>query len=425
MRHHITRSLHFDCALLLGGANSLTAHSGRRRRVVERPIPGRTAVTLAILVLLMVACSAPAAAADSSYQFTILAKQGDTFDGHFLQSPQGAAINASGTIVYIAQYECAPMAMFCEDVFQTALSNLGSAPTLVNSNGNGPRIADNGTIVFGCSGGVCTQSGVIAKPGDTTGGNGPISYIDDWSISPSGDIVFMAIWESTNPDGSVLDQQGLLTPSALFVVGCGSTARAETVYPCTGASGDLIDGRKMYGVSTPIGFNPNGDWAFNCTPDPGGSFPEGTGPGFSICTREHILVQPGSVIGTNGLTSLSLIGSTSSGTVVFMGAAQNVASQAVYTLNPTGVVVQPGDTVAGYHIDDVSGQMALSSGGTLAFLSDFTDSAGSQGLGIFVKSASASTLERRHHQWHYRKRYDPQCREGRWDCGPDDQLGFI
>jgi len=340
----------------------------------------------------VIATFATAGASDSSYQFTVLAKQGDTFGGQSLLFPAGAGINASGTIVYTAAYVCGPMAQSCEDIFQTTLSNLGSSPTLVTNDGGGtPRIDDHGTILFACSGGsLCTQSGVVAKPGDTTGGNGPISHIDDWAISPGGDIVFMANWQHANSDGTYQLQYGLLTPSALFVAGCESTEAGETTKPCTGPSGNIIDGTKMLAVGVPLGFNPNGDWAFYCSPDPGMPFQGNSPTGLAVCTREHILVQAGSVIGGNTLTSAFPIGSTSSGTLVFTGDGQSNGSRAIYSLNPTGVMVQPGDTVAGHHIDAIYSGV-LSSGGTLAFLAHFTDSGG-QGSGVFIESATGSSL---------------------------------
>jgi hypothetical protein len=341
----------------------------------------------AILACLMLAGSSGLAHAATNYTLTILAKDGDSLGGQKIMLPQGGGINTRGTVVFAASYICGPGGQSCTNIYQTSLSNLAASPSLVQANTFGiPRIDNRGTILFGCAGGaLCTQSGVVVKPGDTTGGNGPIFQIQDWAISGSGEIVFLASWQTNNPDGSYLLQFGLLTPSALLISGCESLYSGVNIVPCKGKSGTLIDGTKLFAPGLPVDFGPHGGINFDCGLPPASPFIPGTSAPQAVCSLAHILAQPGTTIGGHTLTAANIVGTTSDGEVVFAGDF-DPNSRGIFRLSPSRVLVQPGDTIEGHRIDVVA-RGVVGNNGRLAVYAHFVDPNGSQGWGIFTRSS--------------------------------------
>lgn len=103
-----------------------------------------------------------------------------------------------------------------------------------------------------------------------------------------------------------------------------------------------------------------------------------------VCNLDHILAQPGTVIGGHTLTAANLVGTTRDGTVVLAGDF-GPNSRAIFRLNPSRVLVQPGDTIGGHHIDVVA-RAVVGHNGRLAVYAHFVDPNGSQGWGIFTRS---------------------------------------
>lgn len=101
-----------------------------------------------------------------------------------------------------------------------------------------------------------------------------------------------------------------------------------------------------------------------------------------VCNLDHILAQPGTVIGGHTLTAANLVGTTRHDTVVLAGDF-DPNSRAIFRLNPSRVLVQPGDTIGGHHIDVVARAVVSHNG---LRRPHFVDPNGSQGWGIFKRS---------------------------------------
>jgi hypothetical protein len=145
--------------------------------------------------------SAGLAHAATAYKFTVIAQDGDTIGGSVIHVPGGGVINDSGVLAFGATVSCGPPEAACGlgQVYRASLSVPMAAPTLV-APGVGPKIDASGTILFKCfalaggGSGLCTQSTVVAKIGDSIGGSGAIEFFDAWDISGNGSIVFSAGW---------------------------------------------------------------------------------------------------------------------------------------------------------------------------------------------------------------------------------------
>ena len=332
----------------------------------SKPKNGRT-----LFLLALIAGSAVSADA-ATYKFTILAADGDVIGGQAIHFPDSAVLNDSGVVAFHAFTGSAFQPIY--NVYQTSLSTLPAGPSQV-APGQQPKINNSGTILFRCTAAglvaLCTQSGVVAKVGDTIGGQ-RIQYINNWTIGGSGAIVFTA--DLAPSSTSSVHATGLLTPSALLLKGCDIANFTSTCY-AGGAHGDTIGGMELLSPYAPV-INNSGGIAFYCDFGPSR---------VGICTPSAILARSGSIIGGHTLTLFGFPAINNSGTVAFYGEF-DPNSGALFT--PSSVLVQPGATIDSRLLDvTLQSPASINDVGTIVFTAHFqAQGSAPQGWGLFTKS---------------------------------------
>ena len=306
--------------------------------------------------------------AAAPYSFTILAQNGQTVNGQTIFSPSNAVMNDNGDVAFDARV-LGPIAP--PNVYRTSFNHSASGPALVAA-GSKPQLANNGTIVFGCTAGLCSQSGVLVAYGSTIGGR-TITNLDTWAMSRNGRVVFTSSWSRVLPDLTTLSQYGLFTPTTLLAETC------EYVFPNTtgcyagGAAGTRIEGQQLLVIAFPA-INNSGEIAFGCA----FAFAQD-----GICTDSRVVDYPGSVISGDTLTLLKNPELNNAGTILFLADFGNNAS-GLFTSSKA--LVQTGDVVSGYEIQFVDSG-TINSSGNIAFVADFITQPGAPlGSGLFTSS---------------------------------------
>jgi len=304
-------------------------------------------------------------------------------------------MNNNGTVVFMATVNCG-VPGGCTAIYQTSV---GSAPLPVATRGTviagqslggafNPKIDDSGTILFNCvlnvgvgvGIGACTQSAVLAKPGETIGGKTIPSIVDTW-ISGNGAIVISGQSNRFSPaldPGTALVADSLFTPTGFLLKTCESLISGTFFTPCDsrGAAGDTISGKTLISIGFPT-INNSGAIAFL------GGLSLGNNAIFSLSS---LLASTGATIGGHTLTNIGIPLINNTGTIVFKGEYSGVNGVAgIFT--PSAALIQTGDTIDGHVLDAIVGPTGINDSGSILFISHFQAQPGvPQGWGIFTNS---------------------------------------
>jgi hypothetical protein len=326
---------------------------------------------LLLVVITMLSIAGLSNAADGSYNLTVLYTPGDTIDGHTTSGALGAAINDTGTVAFRARIPCGQET--CPAIFQTSITGTpsfvaGPGSTIAGqavtpATGDRIEIDNNGTIYFFCTfpgggSGICTQSSIIAKTGDTIGGVA-LQGISAFAVSKSGSLVFTGTFGSRQigdgPDGTV-SRRGLFTPTALLVKSCEIQSTSVGCY-LGGAPGDQIGGAEVQGIDSPT-INNSGVIAFDCAP-------------MGVCTPSAIVAQSGTTIGGTTLTHVYAPSINNNGTIAFVGHFNTPSGDSQGIFTPSSSLVKSGDTIDGHVVPQIGGAgsayLSLGDDGTVVF----------------------------------------------------------
>jgi hypothetical protein len=219
------------------------------------------------VALALVASALPPSAygLSSGYQFTLLAKTGDSIGGHVLTSIGNHAINNSGLVVFPASFD-GGVGIFTPSGVLVQTGDTIAGKTLTDI---GPlRLNNQGTVAFLASftggSGIFTQNGLVMQIGDviagrtitgfayTVTGAGPSAL--PFALDDAGTIVFAASCEpggSPYPGAQPLPAgQGIFTPSQLLALTedhSGILAYVTNVYsPNISGLGSIVFGGWAY-----------------------------------------------------------------------------------------------------------------------------------------------------------------------------------
>jgi hypothetical protein len=343
---------------------------------------------------LAVAMSVPSLAAPTTYDFTVVAKTGDTISGKTLTGfklpsfgPNSPVINSSDRVAFYATYSEGSFAG--EGIFTQTSSVLKTGDAVNGQTLDGisfvPALNDNGMVVVrgllsSQALAILTSKNLLVESGNTIGGQ-TLTDIGQPAINNKGTVAFVGSF--SNGTG-IFTQTALLAKSGELIAGqtvssfgppaindsgtvafqCWFSGRISTAIVTPTAvlvkASDTISGKTLTDLFFSPALNSGDTVAFV------GVFPGGIG----VFTQKALLVQAGDTIGGQTLTSFGNPVINDSGVVAFFGTYAGGAG--VFT--QTSLIAKTGDTICGRTLLGV-GQPAINSGGEVAFAGLFSDGA--------------------------------------------------